>query len=166
MIHLLQLMSLQRLFLQLQYSFLLPFLLLLDSAGATSSHLADTSSSQSSSLPGDIAKSKNEKPAQSECMMYPIHTCGTVKRSFSPAGIVHIPGLNVECDSVYCFPCCFFGSNHDTKLVKLDNLTGSMLWESEGHSPFMTPLANTEKQFCLGRTTSQPLLLTLQSPTN
>ena len=47
--------------------------------------------------------------------------------------------------------------------VTLDILTGSMLWESEEHSPFMTPLAKTEKQFCLGRTTSQQLLLTLRS---
>ena len=52
------------------------------SAGATSSHLADKSSSQSSSLPGDIAKTRNEKPSQPEGMMYPVHTSGTVKRSF------------------------------------------------------------------------------------
>ena len=87
------------------------------SAGVTS-HLADTSSSQSSSLPEDIAKTRNEKPAQAEGMMYPIHTSGTVKRSFQPSWYRSYPWIeySVVRDSVYCFPCCFFGSNHDKRL--------------------------------------------------
>ena len=69
------------------------------SVGATQ----PTTSSQSPSLPGDIAKSKNEKPTQPE---YPIHTYGIVKRSFQPNWFHLYPWLeySVERDSVYCFP--------------------------------------------------------------
>ena len=51
-------------------------------------------------------------------MMYPIHTSGTDKRSFQPSWYRSYPWIeySVERDSVYCFPCRFFGSNHDKRL--------------------------------------------------
>ena len=84
------------------------------SVGATQ----PTTSSQSPSLPGDIAKSKNEKPTQPEGITYPIHTYGTVKRSFQPNWFHLYPWLqySVKRDSVYCFPCRFFGCNVDKRL--------------------------------------------------
>ncbi|XP_011409378.1 PREDICTED: putative protein TPRXL, partial [Amphimedon queenslandica] len=70
------------------------------------------SASSSQALPRDIAKTKNDKPAQPEdAVVYPSHTSGNVKRSFQPSWYSLYPWMeySVERDCVFCFPCRFFG---------------------------------------------------------
>ena len=82
------------------------------SASLLSHHLS------SSQLPGDIAKNKFEKPVQPEGITFPSWMSGTTKRSFQSTWYTVYPWLeySVECDSVYCFPCRFFGVNPDAIL--------------------------------------------------
>ena len=91
-----------------------------------SSHLAGEQErqqilSQCPRLPADIAQSKAESPHQPTGISYPVRFYGTSKRSFQASWYGEFPWLeySIERDSVFCFPCRFFGVAPDQALTSI-----------------------------------------------
>ena len=81
----------------------------------------------SSQLPNDIAMDKVHKPVQPDGITFLSRMFGTAKRSFQSSWFHIFPWLeySVERDSVYYFPCRFFGVNPDLLLT----VTGYSDWK-------------------------------------
>ena len=101
-------------------------------------------SSLSSQLPSDIAMDKVHKPVQPDGIAFPSRMFGTAKRSFQSSWFHIFPWLeySVERDSVYCFPCRFFGVNPDSLLT----VTGYSDWKhSKGKRGTLTIHDSSQK---------------------
>uniref|UniRef100_A0A1X7VWZ2 TTF-type domain-containing protein n=1 Tax=Amphimedon queenslandica TaxID=400682 RepID=A0A1X7VWZ2_AMPQE len=80
-----------------------------------------SSSGAEQHLPNDIAQHKSDSPHQPSGITFPARMFGSSKRSFQASWYADYSWLeySIERDSVYCFPCRFFGIAADQSLTRV-----------------------------------------------